>query len=80
MMDLVKCYHLFRSRLSYRFCYLGLPASYAGLAKGDIISRVNGSRIYEMDDFLTVIKSAHADSMELEILRNGSLFDDNDSF
>ena len=52
----------------------GLPASYAGLVKGDIISRVNGFKIYEMDDFDSN-KSVNADYMELEILRNGSLFD-----
>ena len=40
----------------------GLPASYAGLAKGDIISRVNGSKIYEMDDFDSN-KSVNADYM-----------------
>ena len=51
-----------------------MPGSYAGLQKGDIISRVNGSKIYGDDDFENS-KSVNADYMELEILRNGSLFD-----
>ena len=54
--------------------FSGLPASYAGLTKGDIIIRVNGSKIYEVNDFDSN-KSVNADYMELEILRNGSLFD-----
>ena len=52
----------------------GLPASFAGLVKGDVISRVNGSKIFSLDDFQNK-KSVNADYMELEILRNGSLFD-----
>ena len=51
-----------------------MPAAYAGLQKGDIISRVNGSKIYGDDDFENS-KSMNADYMELEILRDGSLFD-----
>jgi regulator of sigma E protease len=51
-----------------------MPGSYAGLQKGDIISRVNGSKIYSDDDFENS-KSVNADYMELEILRNGSSFD-----
>ena len=51
-----------------------MPGSFAGLQKGDIISRVNGSKIYSDDDFENS-KSVNADYMELEILRNGSLFD-----
>jgi regulator of sigma E protease len=51
-----------------------MPGSFAGLQKGDIISRVNGSKIYGDDDFENS-KSVNADYMELEILRNGSLFD-----
>ena len=51
-----------------------MPASYAGLQKGDIISRVNGSKILNPDDFDTQ-KSINADYIELEISRNGNLFD-----
>ena len=51
-----------------------MPASYAGLQKGDIISRVNGSKILNPDDFDTQ-KSINADYLELEISRNGNLFD-----
>ncbi len=51
-----------------------MPASYAGLQKGDIISRVNGSKILNPDDFDTQ-KSINADYIELEITRNGNLFD-----
>ena len=51
-----------------------MPASYAGLQKGDIISRVNGSKILNPDDFDSQ-KSINADYIELEISRNGNLFD-----
>ena len=51
-----------------------MPASYAGLQKGDIISRVNGSKILNPDDFASQ-KSINADYIELEISRNGNLFD-----
>ena len=51
-----------------------MPASYAGLQKGDIISRVNGSKILNPDDFDTQ-KSINADYIELEISRNGNFFD-----
>ena len=54
--------------------FSGLPASYSGLAKGDVISTVNGSKIFSIEDF-NIKKSVNADYMELEILRNGSLFD-----
>ena len=52
----------------------GMPASFAGLNKGDIISKVNGSKIYTTDDF-EISKSINADYIELEISRNGNLFD-----
>jgi regulator of sigma E protease len=51
-----------------------MPASYAGLQKGDIITRVNGSKILNPDDFDSQ-KSINADYIELEISRNGNLFD-----
>ena len=51
-----------------------MPASYAGLQKGDIISRVNGSKILNPNDFDSQ-KSINADYIELEISRNGNLFD-----
>ena len=51
-----------------------MPASYAGLQKGDIISRVNGSKILNPDDFDSQ-KSINADYIELEISRNGNFFD-----
>ena len=51
-----------------------MPASYAGLQKGDIISRVNGSKILNPDDFDSQ-KSINTDYIELEISRNGNLFD-----
>ena len=51
-----------------------MPASYAVLQRGDIISRVNGSKILNPDDFDTQ-KSINADYIELEISRNGNLFD-----
>jgi regulator of sigma E protease len=51
-----------------------MPASYAGLQKGDIITRVNGSKILNPDDFDTQ-KSINADYIELEISRNGNFFD-----
>ena len=51
-----------------------MPASYAGLQRGDIISRVNGSKILNPDDFDSQ-KSINADYIELEISRNGNLFD-----
>ena len=51
-----------------------MPGSFAGLQKGDIILRVNDSKIYSVDDFENS-KSVNADYMELEILRNGSSFD-----
>ena len=43
-----------------------MPASYAGLQKGEIISRVNGSKILNPDDFDSQ-KSINADYIELEI-------------
>ena len=51
-----------------------MPASYAGLQKGDIISRVNGSKILNPNDFDSQ-KSINTDYIELEISRNGNLFD-----
>ena len=53
--------------------YNGMPAQYAGLQKDDIISRINGSKILNLDDFEEG-KKMNADYMDLEILRSNNRF------
>ena len=53
--------------------YNGMPAQYAGLQKDDIISRINGSKILNRDDFEEG-KKMNADYMDLEILRSNNRF------
>ena len=53
--------------------YNGMPAQYAGLQKDDIISRINGSKILNLDDFEEG-KKMNAYYMDLEILRSNNRF------
>ena len=53
--------------------YNGMPAQYAGLQKDDIISRINGSKILNLNDFEEG-KKMNADYMDLEILRSNNRF------
>ncbi len=49
------------------------PADFSDLKKGDIINKVNGTKILSFDEF-EELKKINSDYIELEIIRNGSQF------
>ena len=51
----------------------GSPADFSDIKKGDIINKVNGTKILSFDEF-EELKKINSDYIELEIIRNGSQF------
>ena len=49
------------------------PADFSDIKKGDIINKVNGTKILSFDEF-EELKKINSDYIELEIIRNGSQF------
>jgi regulator of sigma E protease len=49
------------------------PADFRDIKKGDIINKVNGTKILSFDEF-EELKKINSDYIELEIIRNGSQF------
>ena len=49
------------------------PADFSDLKKGDIINKVNGTKILSFDEF-EELKKINSDYIELEIIRNGNQF------
>jgi S1-C subfamily serine protease len=50
----------------------GLPADTAGLQRGDVISRIDGRKILNSNDFLKVLATKNRTRISLEVLRSGS--------
>ena len=51
----------------------GSPADFSDIKKGDIINKVNGTKILSFDEF-EGLKEINSDYVELELIRNGSEF------
>ena len=51
----------------------GSPADFSDIKKGDIINKVNGTKILSFDEF-EELKQINSDYVELELIRNGSQF------
>ena len=51
----------------------GSPADFSDIKKGDIINKVNGTKILSFDEF-EELKKINSDYVELELIRNGSQF------
>ena len=51
----------------------GSPADFSDIKKGDIINKVNGTKILSFDEF-EELKKINSDYVELELIRNGSEF------
>ena len=49
------------------------PADFSDIKKGDIINKVNGTKILSFDEF-EELKKINSDYVELELIRNGSQF------
>ena len=49
------------------------PADFSDIKKGDIINKVNGTKILSFDEF-EELKKINSDYIELEIIRNGNQF------
>ena len=49
------------------------PADFSDIKKGDIINKVNGTKILSFDEF-EELKKINSDYVELELIRNGSEF------
>ena len=49
------------------------PADFSDIKKGDIINKVNGTKILSFDEF-EELKKVNSDYVELELIRNGSEF------
>ena len=49
------------------------PADFSDIKKGDIINKVNGTKILSFDEF-EELKKVNSDYVELELIRNGSQF------
>ena len=49
------------------------PADFSDVKKGDIISKVNGTKILSFDEF-EELKEINSDYVELELIRNGAQF------
>ena len=49
------------------------PADFSDIKKGDIITKVNGTKILSFDEF-EELKKINSDYVELELIRNGSEF------
>ena len=52
---------------------IGSPADFSDIKKGDIISKVNGTKILSFDEF-EELKEINSDYVELELIRNGAQF------
>ncbi|HCV49746.1 MAG TPA: hypothetical protein DGP89_00245, partial [Saprospirales bacterium] len=53
--------------------YIGSAAQFGGLLPGDIIKRVNGQRINELEDIKRVMKfNKVGDTVKLNVVRNGT--------